>query len=124
MTETATSSDGFINPAKLLDLDTGIEYDLPEEEGVYSIGRNDNDSEADIKIKTNDKYMSRVHIGIEVKKWNDKYTYRICLRKGARNPIIIDGRIIKSIDGTIPLEKNQVIRLPYVKLRIIEKERM
>ena len=49
MTETATSSDGFINPAKLLDLDTGREYDLPEEEGVYSIGRKDDKSNADRK---------------------------------------------------------------------------
>lgn len=120
MTETATSSDGFINPAKLLDLDTGRVYPLPPEVGAYSIGRKDNDSNADIQIETKDNYMSRVHVEIEVKKDKDKYYYGIGLSKDARNPIIIDGRIVKTPNETIPLEKNQVIRLPYIKLRIIE----
>lgn len=120
MTETPISSGDFVKPAKLLDLDTGRVYSLPTEVGAYSIGRNDNDSKADIQIETKDKYMSRLHIGIEVKKWNDRYTYHICLRKEANNPIIIDGRIVKTPNETIPLEKNQVIRLPFVKLRIIE----
>lgn len=123
MTETPISSGGFIKPARLLDLDTGKKYIIPTEDGAYSIGRNDNESKADIKIETKDKHMSRIHIGIIVKKWNDKYFYHICLKEEAKNPIIIDGRIVNTPNETIPLERNQVIRLPYVKLRIIE-ERM
>lgn len=112
---------GFNNPATLVDLDTGKKYTIPSEPGEYSIGRKDNDSTAIIQIETKDKYMSKTHIGIRVQKTNNLFVYDFRIYKNAKNPIILDGRLLTyKGNDYIPLDKNQVIRFPYVKLRLID----
>lgn len=114
------SAKGFNRSASLLDLDTGRKYELPSKE-VFTIGRKDSvdsNCKADIQIETKDKHMHRTHIEIKREEREGGCVYYV--RVISKNPIIIDGIILKKDEEPHPLVKNQVIRFPYAKLRIVE----
>lgn len=122
---TSTSSEDsthFDHPATLVDLATGKEY--PLKEGEQSIGRYDQEGpHPDVAIETDDPYISRIHIHIEVTRiTNGKYIHSLRIDENAKNDIIIGGNISQRDNGNErTLSKDQVIQLPLVRLRVKDK---
>ncbi len=99
--------------------------------GDQTVGRKDPDGKArnaDIAIDKDDPnicYMSRIHIHIVVKKVDNGYILNLWCPKESRNQTLIDGCFpfkMKGPENLKVIEKNQVIGMPYFKIRITDEE--
>jgi len=114
----------FKNKGSIKILDTGKKF--PLNEGDQTIGRKDvdNEIEADIAIETEDQLMSRIHIHIVVEKEGKFYRLSLWIPLESKNQTLLDGcwPIQKKGRGNkIILEKNQVIGMPNLKIRVIDE---
>lgn len=82
---------------------------FPLHEGVYTIGRKSNTSQATIGIITGDKSMSREHIRIEVKK-DAKGGYRHCLAdNNSKNHTLYNSKYLEEGEVVVLSDKDEII---------------
>lgn len=86
----------------------GEDYLLSEGQNI--IGRSGTTSKASIQIKTDDRYMSRQHVAIEVKTFADGTIKAVLQNYKNKNETLIDGQAIETGDE-IRLADNNTITM-------------
>ena len=113
----------FKNPGTLLDLDTGKKYKLKV--GEQTVGRKDDDEDGhdkpDVAIATKDKYMSHIHLHINVEEQGEKFYHSFRVDSNTKNATYLNGVEVKRNKKDF-LDINQVLSMPLAKIQIIDED--